>query len=159
MSDAPEPEAPGGGGRFALPRWSLLVIIPGVAGPVLILAFILRTEMAFDEEHCPYQDGELRQLAPGVAVREQLRRCLPDVEERRYVIERGGARKVLGRRRFAADAFGPGYGFDGGVSDAGEVQIRVHNPGHADQPFREGTAEDAEKWGQAPPHEVLKTGW
>ena len=89
-----------------------------------------------------YEDGELRDVGEGVAVREQVRRCLPEVEERRYLVVRDGGVKVLGRRRFEPAAFGDGYGFECDVSEAGEVRVVVRNPGHPDQPFREGTPED-----------------
>lgn len=146
-SGADDAAGPDAEPRAGFPRWALFFMIPGVAGPILILAFILRTERAHDEASCPFTDGAQRRYADGVVVQEQVRSCLPGIQERRYVIVRDDERKLLGRRRFADDAFGEGYGFDGGVTDAGEVHIKVHNPGHPPQPFREGNAADDEAWG------------
>ena len=69
-----------------------------------------------------------------------------DVEERRYTLLRGGKQQLLGERRFAQSAFAPGkYRWTAVITDAGEVQLTIHNEGHADLLLREGTAEEHEK--------------
>lgn len=125
--------------RF-LPRWAIYLLIPGLIGPVLILVFIFITETAHDEARCAYVKGATQELAGGVTVREDVRSCLPGVEERRYTALRAGSENVLGRRRFRASAFAPGaYSWKANISEQGEVRVDVRNEGHADAVFREGT--------------------
>ena len=152
MSDQRE-ETPGdgagdgqAGSKWALPRWAIFAMIPGVAMPVLILAFILRVEFAHDEGRCPFAEVGRRALDGGVAVVEQARSCLPDVQERRFVVVRGQARTIVGSRRFAPAAFGEGYSWRAELSEEGEVSIHLVNPGHPDRSFREGTAADETAW-------------
>ncbi|MDH5673521.1 MAG: hypothetical protein OEZ06_15310 [Myxococcales bacterium] len=135
-----EPEGP------FLPRWLLWVIVPGVAAPLLIFAFILLTESAHDSERCPYQQLERRELGPELWVVEEGRSCIEGVEERRYTLFRGGEARLLGRRRFAPEDFAEGrHSWTAVVSELGEVQVTVHNAGHDPALFREGTAEEREK--------------
>jgi hypothetical protein len=82
-------------------------------------------------------------LADGVDVREDARRCLPGIEEHRYVAVRAGSEHILGRRRFARDAFSSQrYRWRAELSTQGEVRVTVDNDGHAQAVFREGTAAD-----------------
>lgn len=128
-----EPEKP------FLPRWARYVILPGLFGPVLILGFIFVTELAHDEARCPYERGESRALAPEVAVREDQRNCLWDVEDHRFSVVRAGAEQVLGRRRFRAEAFAPGnYNWSATLDAKDQVHVYIKNEGHADATFREG---------------------
>ena len=133
-------------GRGNRARWGLLLALPGVLGPLGILGFIFYSETAHDEGRCPYELVLERPVGErGARIREERRRCLTGVEERRFSLVRADRTQVLGRRRFAPDAFtGSGYGWDAGVSDAGEIQMRVHNPGYPPVAFREGTAEERE---------------
>jgi hypothetical protein len=123
-----------------LPHWLRYLLIPGFVAPLLILGFIFVTELAHDEKRCPYQRAEQRQFADGVVVREDRRSCLWDVEERRFTVVRGEEERTLGRRRFRAAAFAPGsYRWTAEERSPEEVQVEVHNAGHDDATFREGT--------------------
>lgn len=129
-----------------LPHWARYVIIPGLLGPVFVLVFIFVNELSHDEGRCPYVLGEVRTLSPRVDVRDDHRNCLWNVEDHRYTMIRDGQEKTLGRRRFDAPAFAPGkYSWEAKLSDQDEVQIRVHNQGHEDAAFREGTPADEGK--------------
>jgi len=142
--DGPVDDAPGS--NWALPRWAIFAMIPGIAAPLVILAFILRMEYAHDEQRCPFSPVDTRRLEGGIVVREEARTCLADVEERRFIVERAGASTLLGSRRFAPAAFGPGYSWRAELSEAGEVSVTIRNPGHGERAYREGTAEDEEAW-------------
>jgi hypothetical protein len=146
MSEMPtsEPAEP----KRLLPRWVFLLAVPGFLGPLFILAFIFKTELAHDEVRCPYEQVSERALSPRIVVREERRSCVRDVEERRYSAIRADApagerTRVLGRRRLPSEAFlGPSYSWQAQVSDKGEVQLEVACPGHPKAVFREGTPEE-----------------
>jgi hypothetical protein len=129
-----EPEKP------FLPRWARYVILPGLFGPLLILGFIFVTELAHDEARCPFERGESRTLAPEIAVREDHRNCLWDVEDHRFSVVRAGAEQVLGHRRFRAEAFAQGnYNWSAKLDAKDQVHVYIKNDGHEDATFREGT--------------------
>lgn len=122
-----------------LPRWLFFVLVPGVAGPILILGFIFATEIAHDPSRCPYVRASQQPLAAGVSVREDGRSCVPGIEERRYTLVRGDHEQVLGRRRFRRAAFEPGqYAWSAALSADGEARVTVDNKGHDRAVFREG---------------------
>ncbi|HKU39373.1 MAG TPA: hypothetical protein VJR89_14545 [Polyangiales bacterium] len=126
-----------------LPRWLKYVLVGGGIAPVLILGFVFVTELAHNESRCPYTPQSDHELASGVSVREDRRSCLPGIEERRYTALRGGVEHVLGRRRFASQAFDASrYRWRAELSAQGEVRVTVDNDGHAQAVFREGTAAD-----------------
>jgi hypothetical protein len=126
-----------------LPRWTMYLILPGAVAPIAILGFIFVSELAHDEARCPFAQRTNQQLSVGVSVREDARSCLPGIEERRYSALRAGSERVLGRRRFARDAFDPSrYRWRAELSPQGEVRVTVDNDGHAQAVFREGTAAD-----------------
>jgi hypothetical protein len=126
-----------------MPRWLLYVLIPGFIGPVLILGFIFVSELAHDEDRCPYTYTSTQALNSEISVREDARKCLPGTEERRFTAVRGAVEHVLGRRRFAPAAFAPGqYQWRAELSPQGEVRVTVDNAGHAQAVFREGTPEE-----------------
>ena len=126
-----------------LPRWSRYVILPGLFAPLLILGFIFVTEFAHDETRCPYTRGESRVLTPGIAVREDHRNCLWDVEDHRFSVVRAGAERVLGQRRFRAQAFAPGhYQWSAELDARDQVHVLIKNEGHPDAQFREGTVQE-----------------
>jgi hypothetical protein len=128
---------------FPLPRWALWVVLPGVLGPVLIFGFIVWSESAHDVATCPYQEHERREIAPGVVVVDDARRCLQGVEEHRYTLVRDAQPRLLGRRRFAPEAFTPArYRWRAEVTPEGEVELLVENDGQDPVVFREGTAEE-----------------
>jgi hypothetical protein len=128
--------------RF-MPRWVFLLAIPGFLGPMLILAFIFKSELAHDEARCPYSEVSAQTLPGNVVVREERRSCVPDIEERRYSTVRTDAANVLGRRRLPKDAFeGPKYTWKAGLNEKGEVRVVVDCPGHPEAVFREGKPEE-----------------
>lgn len=135
MSEPPE--------KQFLPRWVRYLAIPGLVCPLLILVFIFVTELAHNETRCPYNAGETRALNPQVAVREDSRNCLWDVEDHRFTVIRGSDEHVLGRRRFRKQAFASGnYSWSAELDAKDQVHVRVQNEGHADAQFREGTAQE-----------------
>jgi hypothetical protein len=126
--------------RF-LPRWAVYVMVPGFLGPALILGFIFVTESAHDEARCPFQPVLTRRVSEAIAVREDRRNCLWDVEERRFSVLRGDQEHALGRRRLKAAAFALGhYHWQVELRAENEVRVSVHNDGHPDAAFREGSA-------------------
>ena len=127
--------------ELRVPRWVKLALIPGVVGPVFILGFIFVSELAHDEKRCPYAEVSTQTVGDGVVVREDRRRCLPAVEERRYTAVRGTEERVIGRRRFAPDAFDKNvYNWHATLAADRQVYVSVHNDGHTDAELREGTA-------------------
>jgi len=122
-----------------LPRWARYALLPGLLGPALILGFIFVSETAHDEARCPYVKGETRNVGRDVSVREDSRNCLFDVQDHRFSVIRGEAERVLGGRRFRAEAFAPGrYQWSAALTEADEVQVVVKNEGHGEAKFREG---------------------
>lgn len=139
MSDGSDSSA----GESFMPRWVLYLVLPGAIGPLLIFLFIVITERAHGTESCPYRELGRRELAPGLLVVEDRRRCLENVEDRRYRVLRGDVEHVLGSRRFEPGAFaGAGYHWQAELAGTGEVTMQVYNPGHPPAVFREGTDEE-----------------
>lgn len=137
--------------RRSMRRYLPLLGIPAVLGPLGILVFILMTESAHDAERCPATTVARRKLASQVEIEERARSCIADISERSYVLRRGERTQLLGRRRFEVSAFeGPGYGWDAGIRDSGEVHMYVRNPGHGGVEFREGTEEERAGLSPAP---------
>jgi hypothetical protein len=126
------------GSGAPLPRWALWLMLPGIAAPLLVLGFILVTQLAHDPARCPYRESGRQTLLGGVVVVEQKRSCLPAVEERRYLLRRGEYSQLLGERRLPERAFVRGYRWKAEVSAEGEVKVFVHNDGHGELTFREG---------------------
>jgi hypothetical protein len=138
MTDAPANDGSG----LPLPKWVLWLALPGAIAPIGIFAFILFTESAHDPARCPFRDHERRELAPNVFVVEEARRCLDDVEERRFHVERGGRRQLLGERRFAPSAFATGvYSWQAAIEE-GQARVRIEQTNHGVVVFREGTDEE-----------------
>ena len=119
----------------------MYALVPGLVGPVLILGFIFVTQLAYDEARCPYELAQTRQLADGLAVREERRSCLWNSEERRYSVVRGDEVRTLGRRRFRDKDFRADvYHWQAELLEDGQVRVQVYNAGHDDAAFREGSA-------------------
>ena len=134
------PDEEAGDGGLPLPRWVLWLALPGAVAPIAIFGFILMTERAHDEASCPFEEVSRRTASPGVDVIEEARRCIAEVEERRFMVERGGERQLLGERRFAPDLFLPDvYSWEIKVSEQGETHVRVVQEGHGTVVFREGS--------------------
>ena len=126
-----------------MPRWLVYVLIPGFAGPVLILGFIFVSELAHDPQRCPYSRTSEQRVSDKITVREDARSCIPGIEERRFSAVRKDSETVLGRRRFSRDAFEPGrYRWHAAICERGDVCVTVENEGHAQALFREGTPEE-----------------
>ena len=126
--------------RPLFPRWVWWLVLPGLLMPVGIVAFMGIAQLAHDERRCPFEQRSAQSVAPGVSVQEEARSCLPGTEERRYRLSRAGKLQVLGERRLPSKAFAGNYEWTSSINGRGEVQIIVHNPGHGDVLFREGTA-------------------
>lgn len=137
-----------GGERF-LPRWVLWLALPAAAAPFAILAFVFLSEGAHDPSRCPFVEVGRRKLGPSLAVVEHGRRCVADVEERRWTLARDGRTRVLGNRRLAHAAFAPErYRWAAELSEQGEVRVTVVNDGHGQVLFREGTPEERARDGR-----------
>jgi hypothetical protein len=132
--------------RPFLRGWRRVVAIVLATAPIGVLVFVLifvaRTELAFDEERCPYVEGELRSVAAGVAIREDARVCQEDVEERRWVLLRERQPPLeLGRRRLGTELWGEGYTWSAHVDDEGRVRVEIQNPSQPPRLFREPAAD------------------
>jgi hypothetical protein len=150
MSDRPRDAAPDDAASDApiLPRWAWWLMLPGTIAPLLILGFIVFTERAHDPERCRFHDVARRELSAGLAVVEQMRSCVGDVEEHRYVLSRDGHARVLGERAFDKREFTPAtYSWQAQVDAEGEVHVVVRNSGHGEIRFREGTAAEKQRDG------------
>jgi hypothetical protein len=81
-----------------------------VATVLVIFMLILRSERAHNDEDCKFAKTEQRVLG-GTVVVEERRSCMPELEERRYLVRRAGkpefelARKRLPIDRFAKDRY------------------------------------------------------
>ncbi len=129
--------------NIRVPHWVRYALVPGFVLPVLILGFIFFSELAHDEKRCPYAHVSVQTLPSGVSVREDGRSCLPGLIERRYTAVRGSEQHVIGRRRFAAKAFEKGaYTWQASLAPDRQVLVAVHNEGHPDDNFREGTPDE-----------------
>jgi hypothetical protein len=108
--------------------------------PIGIFAFIVLTERAHDESRCPYVERTRLEAGADARVVEETRSCVEGIEERRFVLERGARRQLLGERRLPRGAFEPAaYTVTVTRSPEGEVQVRIRNQGHGEVVFREGT--------------------
>lgn len=135
----PAPKEDEGG----LASWRRPLLIVAATAPIGILLFSIAmmatSELAFEDGRCPYDDdGEVRVIETGVAVREDVRRCEEGVEEHRWVLLRNGeAPEEIGRRRLRAELFGDGARWEAELDDAGYVRLTIHNPGLAPRLFKE----------------------
>lgn len=122
--------------------WKQPILFVLATLPLGIIAFIMvfmaRSEVAFDEARCPFEEGELRLVRQGVSVREDARRCQEGVEEHRWVLLRdGSAPHELARRRMDAEYFEGDYGWSASEED-GNVELRIRHPGQEEpRIFRE----------------------
>ncbi|MGF1467621.1 MAG: hypothetical protein ACFCGT_15965 [Sandaracinaceae bacterium] len=135
--------------------WRRPVLIVLATAPIgaiaLSLAWMARSEAAFDEASCPYrEDGEVREVADGVALREDVRRCVDGVEEHRWVLLREGAEPLaIGRRRLDSARFASPYAWSATLDDDGRVRLVIRNPGMAPRTFREPSPDGPN--GRTPP--------
>ncbi|UJR78223.1 hypothetical protein [Sandaracinus amylolyticus] len=120
------------------PRWLLFVlgILPAVLA-IGIFAFIARFQLAHDEARCPFEERETRDVASGLRVREDARRCLPEIEEHRWLVLRDGHEPLeLGRFPLEAEQITAGFPWSASVDD-GRAVVTVTNEGRGDLVFRE----------------------
>lgn len=122
------------------PWWvRVLVVVGALPGifAIIILAVITRYSMAHDEDRCPYHPVETRNVAAGVSVREDARRCIDEVEEHRWLIVRGTAQPLeVGRYPLEADQIDRGFPWEATIEDQ-RVVITVTNEGRGELVFRE----------------------
>lgn len=79
-----------------------------VTAMLTILVLIVRNERAHDERTCKFAPLSERTLGR-TKVREESRRCLPELEERRYLVERAGDKPFeLARKRMPPERFAVG---------------------------------------------------
>jgi hypothetical protein len=70
-----------------------------------ILFFIVRTERAHDESTCKFAVYSQRDLGAAQVI-EERRACMPELEERRYLVQRSGvASYELARKRMPSAQF------------------------------------------------------
>ncbi|MCS6856858.1 MAG: hypothetical protein NZM37_04020 [Sandaracinaceae bacterium] len=113
--------------------WYLPVIVVLGAAPALgalfVFGFIVRYSLAHDEKRCPFELLERREVAQGVWLREEKRRCLEDVEEHRWVVEREGKNRVeLGRYPLLLANAAHGFRWEARI-DGGNVVVEIDNQG------------------------------
>jgi hypothetical protein len=81
-----------------------------VLAVLVVFGLIIRTERAHDEALCKFEALSQRSLGT-LEVREERRRCLPEIEERRYLLKHGAkpayelARKRLPPAQFGVDRY------------------------------------------------------
>ena len=119
-----------------IPRWLVVLgVLPAVLA-VGIFGFIARFSLAHDEGRCPFAEVETRQVGPGLQVRQESRRCLPEIEEHRWLAVRGGARLELGRFPLEADQVERGFPWTATL-ESGHAVVTVQNEGRGELVFRE----------------------
>lgn len=120
------------------PRWVLVLLgtLPAILS-IGIFLFIARFQLAHDETRCPFREVETRDVAPGLRLREDARRCLPEIEEHRWLVVRAGAEPLeLGRFPLEADQLERGFPWTVDVED-GRAVVTVTNEGRGELVFRE----------------------
>ena len=120
------------------PRWVLMVLgmLPAVLA-IGIFVFIARFQLAHDEGRCPFHELETRDLTPDLRVREDARRCLPEIEEHRWLVIRAG-REPLELGRFPLEAEQTERGFPWTVAlEDGRAVVTITNEGRGELVFRE----------------------
>ena len=124
--------------RIPIPRWLLFVVavFPAVLA-IGIFVFSARFQMAHDEGRCPCHEVETREVAPGLAVREDARQCLPEIEEHRWLVVRAGAEPLeLGRFPLEAEQIDRGFPWTAELVE-GRAVVTVTNEGRGELVFRE----------------------
>lgn len=119
------------------PKWLVVLgALPAVLS-VGTFAFIARFGMAHDESRCPFREVETRAVAPGIRVREDARRCLPEVEEHRWSALRAGRPELeLGRFPLEAALIERGFPWTATIEE-GRAIVTVQNEGEGEIVFRE----------------------
>ena len=115
--------------------WMRAILVVLALAPIAFMiytfVFMAENEAAFDEELCPYEPVETREVTAAISVREDRRVCQPEVEEHRWTLLREGAAEVpLGLRRLDAALY-EDYEWTATVNAEGLVHLEIHN-GDAD---------------------------
>ncbi len=109
-----------------------------------IFFFIFRTESAHDEASCPFAKHSERPFE-GALVIEEARSCVPEAEERRWIVERPKERFELGRKRLPKERFAPDrtkWTLHVDEEKADQIVLRIEVDG---EPFSEFREQDAQK--------------
>lgn len=127
--------------RVLLRRIGMALSALMVLTVLTVFVLILRTESAHDEAKCPFaKSGE--QAFSGGRVIEEQRSCVPELEERRYLLERSGkpayelARKRLGGQFFRDNR----YAWTLTEDAQKQVRLRILVDGKISSEFREEDA-------------------
>ena len=123
--DAPDPR------KKKILRWvAVAVAAPLITLFVLIMYFVIQTELAHDDAVCPFEPVSSRALDDGTVIHEEMRRCQEDVEEHRWRMSRAGAEeRELGRRRLPTHRFQERvYNWSADIGERG-THVHVENDG------------------------------
>jgi hypothetical protein len=120
-----------------VPKWLVAIgVLPALLA-VGIFVFIARFSIAHDEVECPFHEVETRTVAEGARIREEARRCIPEIEEHRWLALRGeGEGLELGRFPLESAQIERGFPWSAAVDD-GRMVVTVTNEGRGDLVFRE----------------------
>ncbi|MDQ3030826.1 MAG: hypothetical protein M3Y87_00250 [Myxococcota bacterium] len=124
--------------KLPIPRWAVIAIaiFPAFAA-IGIFLFIARFSMAHDEGRCPFSEVETRAAGERVSVREESRRCLPEIEEHRWIVVREGRPELeLGRFPLESEQIEQGFPWVA-VEEEGRAVVTVTNEGRGELVFRE----------------------
>ncbi len=110
--------------------------VGSVTGVIASTILIARTESSYDDAVCMFEPVRVETVG-NAQVHEEVRRCEPSVEERRWVVVRDAKRAEIGRRRLLADHYGRGYRWKAARDADGFVTCEVHNDGARDVVYRE----------------------
>lgn len=124
--------------KLPIPRWLLITmaVLP-VFLAIGIFAFIARYSMAHDEARCPFSEVETRAVSAEVSIREESRRCLPEIEEHRWIAVRAGRPELeLGRFPLEAENIERGFPWQA-IEEDGRAVVTVTNEGRGELVFRE----------------------
>jgi hypothetical protein len=108
---------------------------------LIILVLIVRNENAHDETACPFAKRSEKTFSGGRVI-EEARACVPELAERRYLLERTGkpayelARKRLSKDRLADDR----YSWELEEDEQKRVRLRVLVDDKLSSEFREEDA-------------------
>ncbi len=110
--------------------WKKAALVALATAPIgfaiLSFVFMARSELAFDEATCPFEERELRDVEAGIRVRDEARTCQPGVEEHRWVVLRDGQPDLaIGQRRLSAEMW-EGYSWTAVMRD-GHVRLEIHD--------------------------------
>ena len=133
-------ESPPHAKKRKTPLWVPVVVFVGALPAVFavfIFGFIVRYGWAHDEDRCPFHEVETRTIDATVAVREDERRCIDEVEDHRWVVLRAGSEPLdLGRFPLEAALVDVGFPWEARLEE-GRVVVDVTNEGHGTFTLRE----------------------